>query len=203
MLAIRIGAAALGLALSGAVATEAPPVPTRLAPANTGLLAGYFRLTASNGTTIDSDELVGRPYGLFFGFTHCPDICPTTLAALSAALARLPGRAPPLYFVTVDPERDTTEVLARYMTHFDPRIVALTGTRGAVEEALASFGAVARRTDLPGGGHVYGHTAAILLIDGDGLIVDRLSAEDAPDRLAARLAALAGGERSGAEAPAR
>ncbi len=122
---------------------------------------------------------------------------------MSAALARLPDGAPPLYFVTVDPERDTPDVLAQYMTHFDPRIVALSGTREAIDEALSSFGAVAQRTDLPGGGHVYGHTAAVLLIDGNGLIVDRLSAEETPDRLTARLAALAGSDRSRAEAPAR
>ncbi|KQT49165.1 electron transporter SenC [Methylobacterium sp. Leaf456] len=207
MLAIRISAATLGFVLLGpaAIAMQPlpPPIPARLAPSNLSLLAGHFRLVAPDGTMVDSDALAGKPYGLFFGFTHCPDICPTTLAALSAALAQMPRTELPLYFVTVDPERDTPDVLAQYMTHFDPRIVALSGTREAIDEALASFGAVAQRTDLPGGGHVYGHTAAVLLIDGNGLIVDRLAAEEAPDRLAERLAALAEGDRPRRQAPAR
>lgn len=195
----------LGLIARGALATEAtaPASPAVYAPFGTGVLTGHFRLTAPDGTTVDSDALAGKPYGLFFGFTHCPDICPTTLASLSAALAQLPAGGPMIYFVSVDPERDTPAVLARYMANFDPRIVALSGTRGAVDAALASFGAVARRTDLPDGGYTYGHTAALLLVDGDGLIVNRIGMEAGPDRLAERLAALAGSGSTGMAVPAR
>ncbi|TGE01242.1 SCO family protein [Methylobacterium nonmethylotrophicum] len=185
--AILAGLTCLG---PSARAQDAPPAP----PARHGgsLLAGHFRLSAHDGATVESDDLAGRPYALFFGFTHCPDVCPTALAELSLALQRLPPRTLPVYFVSVDPERDTPEVLRRYMESFDPGIVGLSGSRMAVDEAILSFGIVARRTDLPGGGYTYGHTAAIFLVDGDGLIVDRLGSGLGPTALAARLAALAG-----------
>lgn len=192
MPSIRIAAAAIGLLLSSCPSFAAEAVLSTALPASPGpgLIAGHFRLATPDGTTVDSDDLSGKPYAVFFGFTHCPDICPTTLSDLSTALARRPGGNVRVYFVSIDPERDGPEVLARYMTNFDPRIVALTGTRRAVDEAVASFGAVARRTDLPGGGYAYAHTAAILLIDGDGLIVDRVGTEAGADRLADKLAAL-------------
>lgn len=175
-----------------AQASTAQVVPPVGPPGGGSLLAGHFRLTAPDGTTVDTVDLAGKPYALFFGFTHCPDICPTTLAELSLALPRLPARALPVFFVSVDPERDTPEVLGNYMQSFDPGLVGLSGPRPAIDEAIRSFGIVARRADLAGGGYTYGHTAALLLINGDGLIVDRLGPGLGPDALAARLAALAG-----------
>ncbi|TNC14470.1 SCO family protein [Methylobacterium terricola] len=173
-------------------ASTAQAAPPAGPPGGGSLLAGHFRLTAPDGTPVDTDDLAGKPYALFFGFTHCPDICPTTLAELSLALSHLPARALPVFFVSVDPERDTPEVLGRYMQSFDPGIVGLSGPRRAIDEAIRGFGIVARRTELTGGGYAYGHTATLFLIDGDGLIVDRLSPGIGPDVLAARLAALAG-----------
>ncbi|MFC6790069.1 SCO family protein [Methylobacterium komagatae] len=191
MPSLRIAAATLGLLMSApSFAGEQGPLPLPQAVPAPSLFAGHFQLAAPDGATVDSDDLAGHPYGVFFGFTQCPDVCPTTLSNLSTALARLPKASVRVYFVSVDPERDTPSVLAQYMSNFDPRIVALTGARKAVEEAVASFGAVARRTDLPSGGYAYSHTAAIMLVNGDGLIVDRMMAEDGPDAMAARLAAL-------------
>lgn len=183
-----------GLCLScfhPADAQTALPPPS----AHGGLIAGHFRLVAPDGKTIDTDERAGHPYAVFFGFTHCPDLCPTTLAELSLALPKLPTAARDLaiYFVTVDPERDTPEVLAQYMQSFDPGITALSGTPPAIDEAIRSFGVIAQRTDLPGRDYVYSHTAALFLVDGDGLIVDRLGPGLGPDLLAARLTALAVG----------
>ena len=206
MIAIRIVAAVawLGAMSLGAVGNEAlTPGPAGHAGLGGGLIAGHFRLTAGDGTIVDSDDLASHPYALLFGFTHCPDVCPTILAELSLALALLPTNDLKVYFVTVDPERDTPNALAQYMTHFDPRIVALTGTRSAVDEALVSHGAVARRNDLPGGGYVYGHTAAIMLIDRNGLIVDRVGPEVASGQLADKLSALASGGARRANASAR
>ena len=108
-------------------------------------------------------------------------------------MARIDGPAANLrvYFVTVDPERDTRAILGAYMKSFHPHIVALTGERAAVNEALGGFGAIARRTDFPNGQYTYGHTAAVFLVDADGLIVDRVGIDGGVDALAARLAALA------------
>ncbi|MCP1539442.1 SCO family protein [Methylorubrum extorquens] len=161
------------------------------AAAGAGLLAGHFRLVDPAGCTIDSDMLAGKPYGLFFGFTHCPEICPTTLAQLSTALRGIADPDLRIYFVTLDPERDTPAALASYMQSFDPRIVALGSERAAIDEAVASFGVVAERTALPEGRYTYAHTAAVLVVDENGLIADRVSAEMEPTALAARLAPLA------------
>ncbi len=99
-------------------------------PANLG---GSFELTDHNGKPFSSATLAGRPYAIFFGFTNCPDVCPTTLLLMSNALARLGADADRLkvLFVTVDPEQDTPEQLRKYMSSFDARILALTGTPGA------------------------------------------------------------------------
>lgn len=196
MITIRIATAAawLGLLGFGALAQEAAPPspgPAGHAALAKGFIAGHFNLTAPDGTVVDSDDLTGKPYGLFFGFTHCPDVCPTTLAELSTALGKLPTSDLKIYFITVDPERDTPEVLTQYMTSFDPRIVALTGTRASVEAAMANFGAIAQRVDQPGGGYAYGHTAAILLVNGDGLITRRIAVDAGPEKIAEALTALA------------
>lgn len=192
---MRQGCAALLIALLLPVAVpdlQAEPA-ARPAPAaaGAGLLAGHFRLTDPAGGTVDSDALAGRPYGLFFGFTHCPDICPTTLAQLSTALRGIADPDLRIYFVTLDPERDTPAALAAYMQSFDPRIVALGGARAAIDEAVAGFGVTAERTPLSEGRYSYAHTAAVFVVDENGLIADRISAEAEPATLAARLAALA------------
>jgi len=159
--------------------------------AGAGLLAGHFRLVDPAGRTVDSDMLAGKPYGVFFGFTHCPEICPTTLAQLSSALRGIADPDLRIYFVTLDPERDTPAALASYMQSFDQCIIALGSDRAAIDEAVASFGIIAERIALPEGRYTYAHTAAVLVVDENGLIADRVSAEMEPTALAARLAPLA------------
>lgn len=179
--------------LAGPALAETPQVPAATAEAPAQLVAGHFRLTTGDGVVVDSDELVGQPYGLFFGFTNCPDICPTTLSDLTLALRALPPAAEGLriYFVSVDPA-DTAEGLRRYAENFDRRIVPLGGEPAAVSEAISTFGVTVRATDLGGGRFAYGHTASVFLVDGDGLIVDRTNMQDGPQVMAGKLARLAG-----------
>ncbi|ACA15909.1 electron transport protein SCO1/SenC [Methylobacterium sp. 4-46] len=186
----RVAALALLLGAMAAPgsATEIPARPALRAAPPASPLAGHFALRDPSGRSVESEALTGRPYGLFFGFTHCPDICPTTLAQLSLALRAVPDPELRIYFVTVDPERDTPAALAAYMTGFDPRIVALTGERPAIDEAIEGFGITAERVALPGGDFTYAHSAAVLLVDENGLIVDRVAVGTEPEALAARLA---------------
>jgi len=179
------------LLLPSAAGSVEATVPMPPDPVPASFVAGHFSLKDPAGRSVDTDALGERPYGLFFGFTQCPDICPTTLAQLSLALARIPDPALRVYFVTVDPERDTPAVLGQYMASFDPRIVALTGERPAVDEALASFGIVAKRHDQGEGRYAYGHTASLILVDENGVVIDRASADADVDTLTARLARLA------------
>ena len=129
-----------------------------------------FRLTSHAGDTVDNASLKGRPYLAFFGFTHCPDICPTTLYELSDLMTELGADADRfnVAFISVDPERDTQELLAAYMTSFDRRILALRGTPAETQTAVKAFAAYARKVATDGGGYTMDHTAGVYLMDAEG-----------------------------------
>jgi protein SCO1 len=124
-----------------------------------------FHLIDSQGREFSRNSLLGHPTLLYFGFTHCPDECPDTLAALARVRrqAQLPGLQ--VLFVTVDPQRDTPAVLAGYLRHFDPSFLGLTGDPAEIRRVAASLGIGITRIDLPGGGYDFDHTMAILLFD--------------------------------------
>lgn len=126
-----------------------------------------FHLIDSRGRTFTRASLLGHPTLVYFGFTHCPDECPDTLAALARvkSQARLPGLQ--VLFVTVDPQRDTPAVLAAYLRHFDPGFLGLTGDPSEIGRVAASLGIGITRVNLPGGGYDFDHTMAILLFDSD------------------------------------
>jgi protein SCO1/2 len=124
-----------------------------------------FHLIDSEGRGFSRTSLLGHPTLMYFGFTHCPDECPDTLAALARVTrqARLPGLQ--VIFVTVDPGRDTPAVLAGYLRHFDPGFLGLTGDPAEIHRVAASLGIGISRINLPGGGYDFDHTMAILLFD--------------------------------------
>lgn len=124
-----------------------------------------FHLIDSRGRPFTRASLVGHPTLVYFGFTHCPDECPDTLAALARVKqqAQLPGLR--VIFITVDPERDTPTVLAGYLRHFDPSFLGLTGAAGEIHRLAASLGIGITRINLPGGGYDFDHSMAILLFN--------------------------------------
>jgi protein SCO1/2 len=134
--AIRISAWAGIAILSAVMAVYAglnlrPGAPTQDSEASgTALVGGPFRLATHRGGTLTNEDLLGTPYAVFFGFTNCPDVCPTTLFELTGLLADLGADADriEILFITVDPDRDTVEPLGAYMSAFDQRITALRGT---------------------------------------------------------------------------
>jgi protein SCO1 len=133
-------------------------------------VGGPFSLVSHKGERIDNRSLAGRPYIVFFGFTHCPEICPTTLFELTDLMAELGPDADKfeVLFITVDPERDTQEMLASYMTSFDSRITALRGSAEETEAALKAFSAYAAKVPLEGSQYTMDHTAGVFLIRGGG-----------------------------------
>lgn len=133
-------------------------------------VGGPFELQRTDGTPITWEDIKGKPHALFFGFTHCPEICPTTLFEATGWLAELGQEAEKLgvYFITVDPERDTKEVLGEYMASFDPRIVAMTGSVPAVEKAVQAYRVYARKVPLEDGDYTVDHTASVFLMKADG-----------------------------------
>ena len=134
-----------------------------------------FSLTTHDGRRLTDTELRGEPYALFFGFTNCPEICPTALFELTQVLGELGPAADKLkvFFVTVDPERDTPEQLTTYLSSFDPRIVALRGSEDETARAAGAFKATYRR--IPGNdGYTMEHTALVFLVDRQGRYFDRI-----------------------------
>jgi protein SCO1/2 len=124
-----------------------------------------FHLVDSDGRPFTRASLVGHPTLIYFGFTHCPDECPDTLAALARVKKRAQVPGLQVLFVTVDPQRDTPAILAGYLRHFDPSFLGLTGSPAEIARVAASLGIGITRVNLPGGGYDFDHTMAILLFD--------------------------------------
>ncbi|WP_294644758.1 SCO family protein [uncultured Aureimonas sp.] len=139
-------------------------------------MGGEFALIDEDGKPRAWSDFRGKPAAVFFGFTHCPDICPTTLGELSVLLADLGPRSDDLGVILVsgDPERDTPEVLNAYLQSFDPRIVGLTGTEAEVDRAFAAFKAYRRKVPTEGGDYTVDHSAGVYLYDRDGGFVGTL-----------------------------
>lgn len=154
---------------------------------------GPFTLTDQRGNTVTEVALKGQPSALFFGYTFCPDVCPTTLVEMSMWLEKLGPDADKLgvYFVTVDPERDTQELLAEYLTAFDPRITGLTGTPEAVGEIIEAYRVYAEKTPLDDGDYLMDHTSSIYLLDSDTAFTGTISYQEDPDTALAKLKRLA------------
>jgi protein SCO1/2 len=158
-------------------------------------IGGPFTLTDQHGATVTEASLKGHPSAMFFGYTFCPDVCPTTLADMSDWLQKLgpDGDRLKVYFVTVDPERDTREQLAAYLQAFDARITGLTGARPAVDQMLKAYRVYSRKVPLDGGSYSMDHTASIYLLDKDAAFAGTLDYKDDPDKALAKLKRLAAG----------
>ena len=145
-----------------------------------GTIGGPFTLVGTDGKPFTSAQLNGKPAAVFFGFTHCPDVCPTTLARLSK-LRRELGKgddALSIVFVSVDPERDTPAEVGNYLKLFDTPVVGLTGTTAQVEQVKKQFGIYSRKVQQPAGGYSVDHTATVMLLDRGGQFVATLSPEE-------------------------
>jgi protein SCO1/2 len=136
-------------------------------------VGGPFQLVDQDGKTVSDADMRGRPFLVFFGYTHCPDVCPTTLFEMSQMLHVLgpdAGRIGAL-FITVDPERDTPAVLKDYLASFDPHLRALTGDPAAVDAALKAYRVYAKKVPLKDGDYTMDHTAVVYLMDKNGRFV--------------------------------
>ncbi len=140
------------------------------APASITEIGGPFTMTDQRGRTITDQDIRGKPTMMFFGFTSCPDVCPTTLSDMTGWLEALGPASEKInaVFVSVDPERDTVEQMARYLSLFDPRILGLTGTPAQLEQMARNYRFYYRRVPLDGGGYTMDHTAMVYLLDRDG-----------------------------------
>jgi protein SCO1/2 len=182
--AFAVGLASV-LAVVLLVAGRVPAPITTTASA----VGGPFRLVDQNGEPRTEEDLKGHPFLVFFGFTHCPDVCPTTLFEVSEVLRNLgpdAGRARAL-FVTVDPERDTPEKLKGYLSSFDPHLIGLTGEPDAIERVLKAYRVYYKKVPTEGGGYTMDHTALVYLMDKQGRFVAPFNLKRRPEESAADL----------------
>ncbi len=179
---------ALMLAGCGSPQPEAEP------PLVGAKIGGPFRLTAADGRTVTDRDFAGRYRIMYFGYSFCPDVCPTDMQAIGAGLKLLEKSAPekaarivPI-FVTVDPARDTREVVGRFATTFHPRFVGLTGTEAQIAAVEKAYAIVAQKGDpSPGGGYLMNHSKQAYLMDPDGKPMALLPSDEGPQAVAATL----------------
>ena len=194
---LLVAIAAIGYAILLVRAPDEAALPeasVRADPAQPISIGGPFTLVDGEGETFSSTKLSGRPYAIFFGFTHCPDVCPTTLAELVRLREAVGGEeAFDIVFVTVDPARDGPEEMARYTGLFGTPIIGLTGSEAQVEKAMEQFG-VAAIVDEQSDPEAYdvNHTASVFLVDRQGRFEATIAPEESEDAARAKLERLIG-----------
>jgi protein SCO1/2 len=155
---------------------------TRTAPVTSwsGPEIASFTLTDQAGAPIGKKDVLGKPAVLFFGFTYCPDVCPTTLASMTSYLKQLGPDADRIgaFFVSVDPERDTPEVLSTYLASFDPRIRGITGSAEEISRLTKSLGIYYKKVDTGGGSYTVDHSALIVQLDSQGRFFGTIAYEE-------------------------
>jgi protein SCO1/2 len=152
-------------------------------------VGGPFSLTDQNGRAVTDKDFRGEPFLVFFGFTNCPDVCPTTLYEMSEVLRRLGPDADKTaaLFVSVDPERDTPEKLKMYLSSFHPRVFGLTGTEAQVDAIKKEYRVYSKKVPLKNGDYTMDHTAVVYLMDKNGRFIAPFNLQRSADEAAADL----------------
>jgi protein SCO1/2 len=176
---LAIGLAAMLWALGGVHGVTAPAA-----------IGGAFQLTDQSGQPVTEKSLEGRPTLIFFGYTHCPDVCPTSLFEISEVLRAMGKDADRVnaYFVSVDPERDNQAAMKDYLSSFDPHLKGLTGDPAAVTKVTTEYRVYAKKVPLKDGDYTMDHTALTYLMDRDGKFVAPFNLNRTPQEAAADLA---------------
>ena len=188
-IALVLGAFLAGLVLfftAILLVTGYAPSPVGQAVAAVG---GPFQLTDQSGKAVTDADMKGKPFLVFFGFTHCPDICPTTLFDMSQLMKELGPDADRTgaLFITVDPDRDTPKVMKDYLSNFDPHVRGLTGDPAAINAAIRAYRVYAKKVPLENGDYTMDHTALVYLMDKNGHFVAPFDVSRTPAAEAADL----------------
>ena len=153
------------------------------------VIGGPFQLTDQTGQAVTEKSMLGHPSLVFFGFTHCPDVCPTTLFEISEVLKAMGKDADRVnaYYISVDPERDTAAAMKEYLSSFDPRLKGLTGNPDEVAKVLSEYRVYAKKVPLKDGDYTMDHTALVYLMDRDGRFVAPFNINRKPEEAASDL----------------
>jgi protein SCO1 len=180
--AIRIVATLIAVALVGFSAFVLTSPSER---PHGALIGGAFELEDGAGKTVSDQTLRGKPFLVYFGYTHCPDVCPTELARISDILSKMGDKAIPTLFITVDPERDTPKVMQDYVSSFNPAVIGLSGSPQAVEATEKTFRVFARKGQpQPDGDYSMDHSSIVYLMDKNGAFVEAFNVERSPEEAA-------------------
>ncbi|OCC22529.1 electron transporter SenC [Croceicoccus estronivorus] len=181
---VLIGALAL-FAIFGGERHSAPQQRTTFADT----VGGPFTLTAPDGSAVSDQTLAGKPFAIFFGFTRCPDVCPTTLSRLAQLRQRMgtDGSKFAIVFVSLDPEHDSPEDIGRYVALFDTPIIGLTGTDTQLAQIVKAYHVYYEKVPVEGGGYTIDHTAAVYLMGADGKLQSIIDHHEGADASLAKL----------------
>ncbi len=157
-------------------------------------VGGPFTLTGTDGQEVTEKDLAGKPSAVFFGFTFCPDVCPTTLFELTNMMEQLGSDADKINFVfiSVDAGRDGPEEMKQYLESFNERIIGLTGTEEQINVVTKAYKVYHARVPIDDGDYTMDHTASVLLMDANGQFFGTLAYEEATDVMLAKLKRLVG-----------
>ncbi len=187
---IRLGILVLLITATAAVVAVGAVTWLERPASATLALGGPFTLTDANtGQTVTQQNFRGKMMLIYFGYTYCPDACPTALNNISAAMAKLGPDADKIapLFISIDPARDTPTVMANYVKAFDSRIQGLSGDAATTATVAKQFGVYYKRHDEPNGGYLMDHSSLLYVMDRDGKFVKVLPAAESGDKLAGDL----------------
>ncbi len=193
--AVAVALFVLGALTVGGFSLFGGPTQTASTTAPGAPLGGAFELVNHNNEPVSEAIFRGKPSVTLFGFTHCPDICPTGLMQMTDWAAELGPDADKLrfVFVTIDPERDTIDVLSDYVTAFSERIIGITGEPDAVMAMAKDYKIFSRKVPLEDGDYTMDHTASMILHDADGNFVGTIAHAEAREAALAKLRRLVAG----------
>ncbi len=152
-------------------------------------IGGPIRLTDHDGKPFDAASLAGKPYAVFFGFTHCPDACPTTLSEIARTEEEIgaPAKELTTLFITVDPERDTPAVMKEYISNFTGNTIGLSGTPEQVAEVAKAFRVYYKKVETSDGGYTMDHTAVLYLMNRKGEFADVIAYSEDHERFVTKI----------------
>jgi protein SCO1/2 len=190
LLLVIVGSFLLGslIGVGALMLNQESPNKNRVITSGQALIGGPFELVGKDGKTVTDKDFRGRYMLVFFGFTHCPDICPAELQVMSAALNDLGDKADQVVpiFITVDPKRDTPQLVTAYVENFGPNFVGLTGSPEAVDKAAKAYRVTYQKFQEEGAGDNYSvdHSALVYLMGPDGKFVTHFPYGTSPEKMA-------------------
>lgn len=183
---------------TGIALIQTQPTPPASQPAGVAVagapIGGDFTLTNHLGERVSEADFSGQFRLVYFGFTHCPDVCPIDVAKIAQALKLLDDRALARttgLFITIDPSRDTPETMRNYVELFHPRIVGLTGSHAEISQVMDQYKVYAAKVEDPAYvDYIINHSSYIYLIGPDGEFIDIFGSDDGPEALADRITSM-------------